>query len=84
VFASTHEGVIITDRDARILAANPAFTTITGYEESEVVGSDPRVLQSGVQSRDWYRNSGAPFMMRAAGRVKSGIEERAARPIRSG
>ena len=55
VYASTREGVVITDRDARIIGANPAFTAITGYEEAEVVGRNPRLLKSGMQDRDWYR-----------------------------
>ena len=55
VYASTREGVVITDADAKIIAANPAFTAITGYEESEVVGRDSSILKSGVQDRDWYR-----------------------------
>ncbi|HET9651117.1 MAG TPA: PAS domain S-box protein, partial [Usitatibacter sp.] len=31
VFARTQQGIVITDAEARILDANPAFTEITGY-----------------------------------------------------
>ncbi|MCK2185455.1 putative bifunctional diguanylate cyclase/phosphodiesterase [Halomonas getboli] len=34
----TEEGVIVTDAANRILAVNPAFTQITGYEQAEVQG----------------------------------------------
>ncbi len=34
----TEEGVIVTDAANRILAVNPAFTQITGYEPDEVKG----------------------------------------------
>ena len=54
VFENTQEGVIITDRDGRILAVNRAFTEVTGYAEEEVIAETPRVLQSGRQSRAFY------------------------------
>ncbi|MFO1431979.1 MAG: nitrogen fixation negative regulator NifL [Candidatus Competibacteraceae bacterium] len=36
--------VCITDADARILYANPAFTEITGYSVSEVIGQNTSIL----------------------------------------
>lgn len=55
VFTSTREGVVITNVDNRILNVNPAFTEITGYPESEVVGKSPDVLQSGFHDRSFYQ-----------------------------
>ncbi|QDF96742.1 hypothetical protein CJ010_09480 [Azoarcus sp. DD4] len=55
VFDNTIEGISITDRNGIILSVNPAFSRITGYAESEVVGCHTRVLQSGRHSRDYYR-----------------------------
>ena len=52
----THLGIIITDDQGVILRANQAFTRITGYEEHEVVGKTPAVLQSGLQDRSFYQN----------------------------
>ncbi|MCF8168269.1 MAG: EAL domain-containing protein, partial [Rhodoferax sp.] len=54
VFKSSHEGIFITDANNRILSANQAFCTITGYLESELVGQDPRILRSGRQDRAFY------------------------------
>jgi diguanylate cyclase (GGDEF)-like protein/PAS domain S-box-containing protein len=54
VFKSTIEGVMITDVDGDILAVNPSFTRITGYSADEVVGRNPRFLQSGIQGADFY------------------------------
>jgi diguanylate cyclase (GGDEF)-like protein/PAS domain S-box-containing protein len=54
IFENTIEGVIITDAQCNILSVNPAFTSITGYEEDEVRGKNPRVLSSGRQDRTFY------------------------------
>jgi len=45
VVEHTSEGVMITDAERRIVAVNPAFTTITGYSAKEVIGKIPRVLR---------------------------------------
>ncbi|HET7776486.1 MAG TPA: EAL domain-containing protein, partial [Azospira sp.] len=47
VFEGASEGILICDRDNRIMSVNRAFTEITGYSEAEVRGRDPRVLNSG-------------------------------------
>ncbi len=50
------EGVMVTDRDNRILRVNRAFTEITGYAEAEVVGRNPSMLRSGRQGPEFYRD----------------------------
>ena len=47
VFESTAEGIVITDPEQKITAVNRAFTEITGYCESEVLGQTPRIMASG-------------------------------------
>jgi diguanylate cyclase (GGDEF)-like protein/PAS domain S-box-containing protein len=37
-------GIVITDPDARIQWANPAFSMLTGYSQNEVLGHKPREL----------------------------------------
>lgn len=54
VFDNSTEGIVVTDADVRILAINRAFTAITGYEEAEVIGQNPRLLQSGRQDESFY------------------------------
>lgn len=55
VFASTQEGVVITDLVPRITAVNRAYTKITGYREDEVIGCSPGILQSGRQDEAFYQ-----------------------------
>ena len=38
VFASSYEGIVITDEDNRIVDTNPAFTRITGHAHDEAIG----------------------------------------------
>ncbi|MDP1660222.1 MAG: EAL domain-containing protein [Methylotenera sp.] len=45
-FDSATEGMVIIDEKARIIAINKGYTEITGYTESEVLGSIPRKLQA--------------------------------------
>lgn len=52
---NTREGIIITDPQATILRVNQAFTRITGYDEDELIGQNPRLLQSGHHTPDFYR-----------------------------
>lgn len=55
IFESASEAMLITDADNRIVTVNPAFSTLTGYALSEVVGRDPRLLSTGRQSKEFYR-----------------------------
>ncbi len=62
VFEHTREGVIITDLAANILSINRAYTAITGYAEAEVLGKNPRLLQSGRQERGFYQELWAQLL----------------------
>jgi len=48
------EGVIVTDLKGNIEKVNPAFTTVTGYDKNEVIGKNPRFLNSGKHGKDFY------------------------------
>lgn len=45
------QALVITDRDFKIIYANPAFTRITGYELEEALGRNPRFLQGSETSQ---------------------------------
>ena len=46
--------VAITDREGTIEYVNPKFTKITGYSFEEALNKNPRILQSGEMSQDFY------------------------------
>jgi PAS domain S-box-containing protein len=47
--------VLITDPNGTIEYVNPQFSIQTGYTAAEAVGRNPRFLQSGSHSREFYR-----------------------------
>jgi PAS domain S-box-containing protein len=49
------ETVVITDPVGKIQYVNPAFERTTGYSREEVIGENPRVLNSGKQDEEFYR-----------------------------
>lgn len=50
----SQEGIMVTDADKIILRVNKAFTGITGYTAEEVIGKNPRILQSSRQNAKFY------------------------------
>lgn len=55
IFKYSNESIIITDAQNRILFVNPAFEIVTGYSAEEVIGKNPRILQSGMQDKQFYK-----------------------------
>ena len=56
VFTHASEGITITDASGTILDVNDSFTRITGYTREEALGRNPRLLNSGRQSKEFYEN----------------------------
>jgi len=48
--------VVITDSKGVIGYINPKFTEMTGYEASEAIGQNPRILKSGKMEPEFYSN----------------------------
>ncbi len=48
--------VVITDADGRIEYVNAKFSEVTGYAVHEVMGRNPRILQSGMTPLEVYRS----------------------------
>ena len=55
VFEHSKQSILITDAEAHIVSVNEAFTRITGYASSEVIGKNPRILSSGTHGEAFYR-----------------------------
>ncbi|MDV6317521.1 EAL domain-containing protein [Chromohalobacter sp. HP20-39] len=56
VFDSTHDGILVTDADKRIIDVNPAFTQLTGYSAEEALGHTPHLLSSSKHDAQFYTN----------------------------
>ncbi|TCJ18031.1 diguanylate cyclase [Parasulfuritortus cantonensis] len=56
VFEYTQEGILVTDAQPCILAANPAFVAISGYSELELLGQSPALLGSGRHDPAFFAN----------------------------
>jgi len=52
---SIGDGIVITSDDGTIQYVNPAFERLTGYPRLELLGRNPRVLQSGQHDQTFYR-----------------------------
>ena len=89
----TADAVIITDRTGTIEYVNPAFETSTGYSSEEAVGRNPKILKSGLQGPDYYRElwetilRGDAFRGMTVNRKKNGDHyhaEQTITPMKSG
>ena len=47
--------IVITDAETQIIRVNEAFSHITGYSETEVLGKTPKILQSGHHNQAFYQ-----------------------------
>jgi PAS domain S-box-containing protein len=78
VVEQTADAVVVTDRKGTIEYVNPAFESTTGYASDEVIGKNPRILKSGRQSAEFYRElwdtitSGQTFRGMTINRKKDG------------
>jgi len=62
--------IIITNPDGIIEYVNPMFTKVTGYSYDEIVGQNPRILKSGEQADDFYKNM---WLTITSGKIWTGV-----------
>ncbi|MGB5343543.1 MAG: EAL domain-containing protein [Thermoanaerobaculia bacterium] len=53
---SAANAIFITNKTGVIVWANPAFEVLTGHPVEDVLGLNPRILKSGEQDEDFYRD----------------------------
>jgi PAS domain S-box-containing protein len=56
VIEQSGNSIVITDAQGSIRYVNPKFEQVTGYSLDEALGQNPRILKSGKQSLEFYRN----------------------------
>ena len=55
IFANASEGVMITDKDLKIIDVNEGFRAITGFSKESILGKKPSVLKSGLHDKNFYK-----------------------------
>ena len=55
IIEASLDSVMVTDKEGTILSINPAFTRLTGYVESEVIGRNAKLLSSGIHDESFYQ-----------------------------
>ncbi len=74
------EAIVITDAQGTIEYVNDSFTRASGYTRAEVIGNNPRILQSGKTPRATYESmwaalrAGQPWAGEFHNRRKDGVE----------
>ncbi len=58
----TSEAMFITDANAHIIRINQAFTTISGYQEDEILGQNPSILSSGQHDANFFKKMWASLL----------------------
>ena len=56
VFLQAKEGILITSPAGEIIEVNQALIDTSGYSREELIGSNPRIFQSGIHPNEFYSN----------------------------
>lgn len=52
----TQSGILITDKDEKILSINNSFSEITGYQLNEIQGKTPRIFKSNCHDKSFFQS----------------------------
>ncbi len=55
IFSGALEGITVTDKNAKIISVNKAFTEITGFSAGEAIGQTPRIKKSDHHDESFYQ-----------------------------
>jgi diguanylate cyclase (GGDEF)-like protein/PAS domain S-box-containing protein len=62
----THDAIMITDANNKILKVNEAFQKISGYSAEEVIGKTPRIMSSGRHDEEFYNDMWSELLNRGS------------------
>lgn len=52
----THDGIMITDANSKIIRINKEFEKITGFSQDEILGKTPKIFRSGRHNFSFYKD----------------------------
>ena len=55
IYLANADAIVVTDENNLIVDVNPAFTRITGRTREEVIGKDPKIMNSGRHDKAFYK-----------------------------
>ncbi len=56
VLNAAANAIVITDHEGTLQWVNPAWSEMTGYSSQDVIGTNLRILKSGIQDDDFYKS----------------------------
>ncbi|MDX1335791.1 MAG: diguanylate cyclase [Gammaproteobacteria bacterium] len=56
IYATSTDGIIITDANENMIDINTAFESISGYSRDEIIGRKPLIFRSGRHDKNFYEN----------------------------
>jgi len=56
VFKHSSDGILISDKNNKIISVNKSFEKLTGYSKEEILGKDPKLLSSGWGDNEFYKD----------------------------
>ena len=75
VYENTADGILIADREKKIVSVNPAFVHMFGYAKEELIGREPMVIMSIRENELFYKNMWHKLLN--TGRWSGRVENRA-------
>ncbi len=52
----SHEAIMVTDKQGKVLRVNQAFSDTTGFWEEDIIGQNPKILSSGIHGWSFFLN----------------------------
>jgi len=77
VYETIEDGIVITDRNKKIVSVNHAFCDLFGYSRQELLGEEPMIIMSLKEDEIFYKNMW--YAIRTKGRWSGRVENKTKR-----